>query len=424
MTAKLFDWQEPSATKLTNIFSTELVALDASDTGAGKTYVALQVVKNLGKNFLVICPKSVRSSWVNTSKDFGLTPMDIITPQRLQFKNPYYVEDKWTLDATKDMIVWDEIQQGTSGPDTKTTKALGRVKVYKLPLIALSATIADNSLKLRGLGFLLGLHEFNKASFRKFCFAHGCYKSPFAMGALEFSKGKRGKEAMLKLHDEMKDFMVRIKHEDIPKFPMGHILANLYDLDVKFTKEIKEIYAELDDRLKQPGVNSLVELGIAREKTELFKVPLLAELVKESLDEGISPVVFINYHSTREALVDLLSMPNVAQIHGKQNDTAREQNIESFQNNKDEVAVVMTAAGGAGISLHDLHGRPRNSWLCPNYNSTLMKQCLGRIHRVGGSAVTQTFVLAAGTIEETIHRAIKRKIAHISLLNDGDLTLV
>jgi hypothetical protein len=50
-----------------------------------------------------------------------------------------------------------------------------------------------------------------------------------------------------------------------------------------------------------------------------------------------------------------------------------------------------------------------------------MRQCLGRIHRVGGSKVVQTFVLIAGTIEEKVQKSITNKLACLDTLNDGDL---
>ena len=426
MRPTLFHWQKPSADTLVEIFAGgKQVALDASDTGAGKTYVALDTVSRLRRPFLIICPKSVKTAWTRTAEQFGVTPIGIITPQRLLYKNPYYKNQEWDLPDNA-MILWDEIQQGTAGENTKTTVALGRTKVYRVPVLAMSATIADSPLKMRGLGFLLGLHDFNKSSFKRWCLAHGCYPSPFAYGKLEFSKAQRGRDAIAGIHEDIKSSMVRIKREDIPDFPEGHVIARLVDLDDKYAEEIDKLYKDLDERLKHPSCNELVARGQAREKTECLKVPAFVDLITDALAEGTSPVMFLNYHSSREALAEALAeigINNVSQIHGRQNEEERARGIDLFQDNTNHVCIVMTQAGGAGVSLHDLNGRPRVSFITPSDKAIDMVQCLGRIHRVGGSKVVQTFILAAGTVEEKVYNNVQRKLYNISLLNDGDLAI-
>ena len=46
-------------------------ALDASDTGTGKTYVTVRICKELQLIPFVICPKSVVTSWIKVLKMFG-----------------------------------------------------------------------------------------------------------------------------------------------------------------------------------------------------------------------------------------------------------------------------------------------------------------------------------------------------------------
>jgi hypothetical protein len=422
----LFDWQQPSADKIVKIFKAGgQVALDASDTGAGKTYIALDAMRTLNRRPLVLCPRSGKTSWQRLAAQFGVPLLDVITSQRLLYKNPYYVNKAWNLPSDS-MLLFDEVHQGTSGPKTKTTEALGRTRVYKIPVLALSATVADSPIKLRGLGFLMELHDYNMSSFNRWCLDHGCYPSPFARGKLEFSKARKGREALKVIHAAMQDRVVRIRREDIPGFPEGIICSKLVDLDKDYTKQINEIYADMDDRLKRPAANELVLRGQAREKTECFKIPVLTELVLAALAEGTSPVVFLNFHSSREALAASLlaaGVHNISQIHGKQTDDERVADMDAFQNNTNHVAIVTTGAGGASINLHDLHGRPRVSFLSPSDKAIDMVQCLGRTHRTCGSDVIQTFVLAAGTVEEKVHRNLQRKINCIRTINDGDLAI-
>jgi SNF2 family DNA or RNA helicase len=426
MKSTLYDWQQPSADRLVDIFSKGgLVALDASDMGSGKTYISLEVASRLKWPVLIICPKATKTSWARVAESFGVKPIGIITPQRLLHKNPFYVNKAWVL-PTDCFIIWDEVQKGTSGPDTKTTLALGRTKVYRIPVLAMSATIAETPLKLRGLGFLLGLHDFNKSSFKRWCLAHACFPSPFAMGKLEFSKSARGNKALAQIHAQISDRMVRIRREDIPDFPLGLIESKLIDLDKDYAAQVDGIYKDLDQRLKEPGANAMVERGKAREKVECYKVPVMVELIMEALEEGLSPVVAVNFHSAREALIAALTekkILNVSQIHGRQSETEQTKHIDAFQDNTNHTCVVITAAGGTGTNLHDLNGRPRCTFVTPSDNAVDVVQFLGRTHRTGGTAVVQTFLLAANTVEEKVHRNIQRKLTNIKTLNDGDLTI-
>ncbi len=59
----LRDWQVESVSKLVAAINHWGAAIDGSDTGVGKTYVACAVARELGMNLLIVCPKSVMESW-------------------------------------------------------------------------------------------------------------------------------------------------------------------------------------------------------------------------------------------------------------------------------------------------------------------------------------------------------------------------
>jgi len=354
----------------------------------------------------------------------GLEYLDIITPQRLLYNNPYYTKKAKTWDLPEDsMIVFDEAHAGISGENTKTGEAIARTKIYGIPILLLSATISDSPLKMRAIGWLLGLHKWSKSSYRSWCRDMGCYNSPFVPGKLEFSKGAKGRDAIKQIATDIAPFSVRISHEDIPNFPENFLHVELFDLETKYLKEIKTVEKELDARLAMPRSNELAERTRVCEITELNKVCLLADLTQAALDEGTSPVVFVKFHSTREALVAELAdrkITDVSQVHGKQTkQDERDLNMAAFQDNTNHVCIV-TIATGVGINLHDVHHkRKRVAILCPGDSAVHMLQCLGRIHRSGGTDTMQTIVLAAGTLEEKIYRNLKRKLTNIQMINDG-----
>jgi SNF2 family DNA or RNA helicase len=146
-------------------------------------------------------------------------------------------------------------------------------------------------------------------------------------------------------------------------------------------------------------------------------------------DEGISPVVFVNYTETVEAINKKLSKKNkfnnkIAYIVGGQTNKQRDNDIADFQNNVKRIMIVNTQAGNAGISLHDLNGNfPRHTIISPTWSAVNMLQCLGRAHRAGGKTpVIQNILFAEDTIESQICKRVQTKINNLDALNDGDLT--
>ena len=70
LTKKLLEYQIPHLMKLYNSLDKNNRAIDASDTGTGKTYTAIAVCKMLKCKPFIICPKSVVTNWINVCKYF------------------------------------------------------------------------------------------------------------------------------------------------------------------------------------------------------------------------------------------------------------------------------------------------------------------------------------------------------------------
>lgn len=423
---ELYQWQQPIALALREIMSRSPVGLNALPTGSGKTYINAWVAHELGLPTLVICPKSVISIWRTVMDGMGAQCLGVYNWESLKTgKHTFYKAGAWSL-PPECLVLVDEVHKGASGPNTQTTRALGSLKAYRgVRVLGSSATIADSPLKMRALGYLLGLHCFNNSSYYSWCRANGCYTSPFHSG-LEFPKGKTGAEFMRRIHDKIADRMVHLSLDDIPGFPESLLEAKLFDLDNEYTEETNKIYAEMASELKKPHSNPLVIQLRARQRTELLKVPLLLDLTNDALAEGKSVVLFVNFRETMHHLADELDKAGTpwVSICGEQLADERDASVRLFQDNAAPVCIAMTQAGGVGISLHDVkQERPRVSYINLNFSSSEMIQCLGRIHRANGTKVIQTFVLAANTIEERIHSVLSRKLVNIKALQDEDLML-
>ena len=141
-------------------------------------------------------------------------------------------------------------------------------------------------------------------------------------------------------------------------------------------------------------------------------------MTTDLIGQGKSVVVFMNF---RDSVERLASQLNCAKIVGGQPDNERQNAIDDFQMDIKRVLVVNIAAGGTGLSLHDIHGvYPRVSLINPTFAAKDHVQALGRIHRNGAkSHALQKILVAAGSVEETVVKAIKRKIKNLNTLHTG-----
>lgn len=422
-TISAYPWQLPNVDKLTDILRTQPFAIDASATGVGKTVIALTVVKNLGCKALIICPCAVKTSWLRTAAAMDCSDqiLDVTNPERLQYKNPFVTGLQWQLPKGT-LVVWDEFHRGCSGKDSQTTKIAAATKPQGIKMLAMSATIATSPLSMRALGYLANLHKFRPGDFFNWCRSKGCYKADFANGALVFPKGPKGQSIMADINKELEPIMVCLHLEDVPAFPETRIIAGLYDIESKYLKEIAQATEEMREELKKPSNNPLTIRLRARERTELCKVALLTDLVKEALAANKSVVVFINFRSTLAALRE--QFPESGFICGDQDPVQRQGFVDAFQSDKIQILLCTLQSGGVGISLHGLPGmRERASFLTYSDSASDCQQALGRVRRSGGGPSVQTIVLVAGTVEEKIYQNVQNKLNNLKALTDSDFAV-
>ena len=156
----------------------------------------------------------------------------------------------------------------------------------------------------------------------------------------------------------------------------------------------------------------------------MCKIPLLADMVADLVDEGKSVAVFLSFKASLAALKAALKIPAV-EIHGDIKPNDREAHRLAFQRNEVRVILLTIQTGGVGMSLHDLHGgHPRVSLITPTYNAVHLKQALGRTPRDGAKSKSiQRILFAAGTVEEKACKSVRKKLDNIAAINDGDLAV-
>jgi len=428
-------------------------AVDMSETGTGKTYAAAAVVREMNRPFAVICPKSVIHQWEKILTSFKLKAITLINYEKLGRGNTNYMKWKKLPDpvrpyqenATTDLpkfnfdpntlVVLDEGHK-CKGTNTSNSWMMIALKLQGYRVLVSSATVATSPLEMRAFGFMTNLHALY--NFRDFCRVHGAELLP-QYGAMSFNlASQQAKESMLRLNEylfETSKCASRMKVGDFGKqFPESHIVAEAYDLGSNEAK-IQSVYddmdaelAKLEEKASNYSEHVFAVMMEARRKAELCKVPLFVEMAEDLYDEGKSVALFLNFTDTVDAVVKRLDkMPKfkdqIGYIVGGQSNKQRIADIEAFQSDKKRVMVINIAAGGTGVSLHDLNGKfPRASIISPNWSAYNMRQALGRVWRLEGKTKSyQRVVYAAKCIEENICHRVQTKLQSLDTLNDGDL---
>ena len=421
----LFPIQENSRLFLQNALIKYGSALCSSDTGTGKTLVAIEIARSMGLKPIVVCPKAVIPGWVRTFEEQGVTYVAVINYEKIKGGRTPLLEKKgksrytWKLKPGT-LIIFDEVHK-CKAQASQNAMMLAAAKTQQMKVLTLSATPFENPTEMKALGYVLGLHNF--VDFYRWAQDHGCRLNQWKQ--LEFAPDNY--DLLEKLNDRLYTSVAhKLTREDLGEhFAQCSIDFTPLNFDdngeiSKVLQEVEEPMRALYERQELDGEDAiaLVRILRARQRVELLKVPLIAQMVKDYREEGFSVFVALNFNDSLDALSKLVA-EDVAIIRGGQSATARQKAIDSFQDNRVRVCIANGAAGGTGVSLHDTHGNvPRIALISPSYNAKELQQALGRIDRVGAkSNVLQRVLTAAGTVEETILNTLQQKITNLSLLN-------
>lgn len=406
-------------------------ALDASDTGTGKTFCAAITAKTIGLVPFVVCAKAAIPMWKRTLDSLDVGYFDVLNYEKIRYGNTPYgtwkTDDvfEWNSDlaTAQPVFVFDEIHR-CKGQETKNAAMLVAARRQCLPTLGLSATSAHSPLEMRALGYLLGLHQLR--GFNAWAKDHGVI---FNGGAYIFPSNNAASAALQKLHSEIfPERGSRIRISELGDlFPETQITAEAYDIGDKNRDALTEYYREALKTLEIERDQATSELTVrlkCRQIAELLRVPTLADLTTEFLELGHSVVIFTCFRDTVRALSGALKTSCL--VVGGQDATDREKNIAAFQADRERVLIANIGAGSESISLHDLNAKhSRVALVCPTDSAVQLRQALGRVHRAGAKTKSlQRIVFAAGTIEERVCENVKKKLHNIDLLNDGDLSVL
>ena len=430
-------WQVDAVSKIVASLHKWGCAVDGSDVGVGKTYTACGVARELNMDIMVVCPKAVMESWRRVIKNhfkmwgkcIGIVNYESLRMGKTDSMYASYVKRRdtrrkefvWKVPKNT-LIVWDEAQKLKNAKTKNSETCMAALKAgYKM--LFCSATMATNPLELRTIGQCIQLFKSSK-QYYEWAYAHGVVRGRFGM---EFTGDRK---ALAKLStDIFTNRGIRLSRDTIPNFPESQIIAECYEMEKETSDKINKVYEEMQLELlkiekqlkKDKGQTQMVAILRARQKVEMFKVPLIIEMAEEGIENGMSVAIFCNFTETINALSDRLNTKCI--VNGVVSDKVRQQSIDDFQADKSRVILINIAAGGAGLNLHDLNGNyPRLALICPSYSAVLMRQATGRVWRDSAKTKSvQKIVFVANTIEEQVCNSVNQKLNNLDLLNDGDL---
>ena len=434
-----YDWQLPIIRQQTEQLRKGRVFVCSATTGAGKTVMALQTIKELGLPAFIVCPKVARTQWQRTAEAMKVPEkliLDITNPEQISKPRAgkwYSRDDGWKGIPSNALLVWDEIHR-VSGPKSQATTAIARFGNKAHPgtkLLAMTATLGETPEKMRALGWWFGWHRFLDGPWYDWLRAHGCEHVDIGWGRnkrriFRFTTNRaRAASIMRGIRQDMGDRFVSIGPGEIPGFPDETKEVMLIDLDKHDHDELVRAYEEMPPKMQNMPEDDMVKMLRLRQRTEWCKATCVADMAKDIVEDGASCFIALNFTEARLRLqkrLEELKIP-YASIYGGQRDDERQHGIDEFQANRIHVMVGMAEACGVALSLHDeRHERPRVSLISPGWSASTFVQTLGRVRRVGGTAVTQKILLCANSVEERVAKAVERKLANLSALCDGDLS--
>ena len=415
-----FPYQEEPIRVLAHALESGSSALDASDTGVGKTIHALMACKLAGKRIGVICPKSVIPAWNELAARCRVGVCFVENVEKLKTGRSRVLtrEDKnWVWEIPADVVlIFDEVHR-FSASNSQNAKILA---CAPRAVLMLSATAATDPTKMRAIGHQLRLT--NWRDWWRWCSANGCRQGYW--GGIEFHGGP---EYLDRIHRQIfkTGRGVRVRIADLgPDYPLFRLetvavpVENQRAIDAAYLDELTALEAHSDP---------LVATIRARQISEHLKLPAVIEMVEDLVAEGNSVVIFVNFRDSLDRLTDALSTADhgVSCIHGDQDAEEREINVQLFQRNISRILVSMIQAGGIALSMGDLDGlHPRVSLVFPGWSAVDFLQAIRRIHRANSKSPSLTkAVFADDTIEVRVRRKVELKKGRIETLNDGDLTI-
>ena len=417
-------------------------AILADEQGLGKTIEVLALIKLHQKELLpavIVVPSSVKLQWhheilqkcgvegfltqvIDSGKILASPGFDIYITTYDLLKN--FDEAFKLVKGTIKLVILDECQR-IKNHDTGRAKAVQKfVKSLEIEhIIPMSGTPIENNA---GEAFTI----FNLVAPRMF--PH--YSQFIERECDSYNGGWSVKVGGLKnpigFKEKTKDIFIRRKQKDVLA-DLPELSRRFYhvELDRKFNKayanlldELEEQYYDSDSNGFDKQGNMLAIMNRMRQITGISKTEQCLEFVSDFIeDTDRKIVVFAHHHAAEDKLEIELNnwlIPNGHEkcMRFKAGDDFTIKG-EAFKNSKSRVMIASTQAGGVGGNLQFVSDA---IMLERQWNPSKEEQAEKRHHRYGQTnAVTITYMIASGTIDDYFTTLVEQKRALVSSSLDG-----
>ena len=398
----------------------------ADEQGLGKTVEALAALEaDDAYPAVVVCPASLKLNWAREAAHWlphrrvaviegrlAVPPVGEITILNYEIVAAH----REALARTKLRALVIDESHYVKNPQAKRTQAVRR----------LATAVADDGLRLA----LTGTPVLNHAEELIAQLRVIGRLEDFGSGA-RFARQFQGElsEERLHWHLRRRCFVRRLKSEVLPQLPAKRQVVVPIALDNEREYRLAEEdviewlrtqpldLAELDAKIAAAlRAERLAQLGALQRLAGRGKLHAALTWIHDFLASGEPLVVFARHIEVQRAVLE--RFPHALHILGSDPSGQREAAVRAFQDpDGPRLFVGATRVAGQGITL------TRASNVCfleLEWTPAMHDQAEDRCHRIGQrDAVTAWYLLAAGTIDETMAELIQRKRGIVAAVTEG-----
>jgi hypothetical protein len=399
----------------------------ADEQGLGKTVEALAALEADGAfPAVVVCPASLKLNWQRETarwlphRSVALVEGRVAVPPRadvliLNYELIAAQREALALRRPRALVL-DESHY-CKNPQAKRTRAARRL-AEGMPRDALRLALTGTPVLNHAEELISQLRVLGRLE-------------DFGSGA-RFKQQFRGPltEERLHWHLRRRCFVRRRKAEVLPQLPDKRQVVVPVALDnereyrlaeddvIAWLREqpldLSELNAKIAATLR---AQRLAQLGTLQRLAARGKLHAALAWIHDFLASGEPLVVFARHVEVQEAVME--RFPEALHLLGRDATEAREATVRTFQEdaNASQLIVCATRVAAQGITLT----RASNvAFLELEWTPAMHDQAEDRCHRIGQhDAVTAWYLLAAGTIDETMARLIARKRGLVAAVTDG-----
>jgi superfamily II DNA or RNA helicase len=399
----------------------------ADEQGLGKTVEALAALEaDRAFPAIVVCPASLKLNWERETarwlphRSVAVVEGRVAVPPRadvliLNYELVTTQREALALRRPRALVL-DESHY-VKNPQAKRTRAVRRL-AEGLPRDALRLALTGTPVLNHADELISQLRVLGRLE-------------DFGSGA-RFKQQFRGSltEERLHWHLRRRCFVRRRKAEVLPQLPDKRQVVVPVALDnereyrlaeddvIAWLREqpldLSELNAKIAATLR---AQRLAQLGTLQRLAAKGKLHAALAWIHDFLASGEPLVVFARHVEVQEAALE--RFPHALHLLGRDSAQAREATVRAFQEDADapRLIVCATRVAAQGITLT----RASNvAFLELEWTPAMHDQAEDRCHRIGQhDNVTAWYLLAAGTIDETMARLIARKRGLVSAVTDG-----